>query len=169
MNNLENLVAAMIPGGIEMQEKAGQLREASKQTLPQVCPKEHFERLGFGFHEKVDKIFYRCTFPKGWTKRPTEHSMWTDLVDPQGVVRGKIFFKAAFYDYRAHAHLLWRYEPTKDWDDEASPWTVWDLKTSSSIFTPTARDYEGSREECLRWLEENKPHHLDPLAYWDDL
>lgn len=110
--DFSNAIVASTPGGIEAQEKEGQMNQAERQTLPkdmQGCTKKDFEALGFKFVGESEKIFWECEFPKGWTKRPTSHSMWSDLLDDKGRKRGGIFFKAAFYDFNAHIGLNSRY------------------------------------------------------------
>ena len=107
--DMENFAAAATPGGIEQQEKAGQIEQSFKETLPAdiLCgTRADFEALGFVFGEPTsDPLFVNVTFPKGWRKQPTEHSMWTNIVDGEGKIRGRIFYKAAFYDRSAHVGL----------------------------------------------------------------
>lgn len=107
----KNIAAAAVPGGIEAQEMAGQMDQAAKETLPVDLKPDRraFERLGFEFGGVVEGIFLGAKFPPGWSKKPTGHSMWTDLVDGQGRKRGGIFYKAAFYDRSAYAHLVPRF------------------------------------------------------------
>jgi len=90
---------------IENQEKRGQTSFVASEMLPIRCPRVELEALGFVFGKEVDALFIECQFPPGWTKRPTDHSMWSELVDPAGNVRGSIFYKAAFYDRDAFMHL----------------------------------------------------------------
>lgn len=110
--DLKNASVALTPGGIERQEKASQIEQSFLETLPVEmlgCTNRDFEVLGFKFIKRTDKIFWKCEFPKGWRKRAGAHSMWSDLLDDKGRVRGNIFFKAAFYDYKAHVRLTCRY------------------------------------------------------------
>ena len=103
--DINNFMVAATPGGIEAQEAEGQKCFVSDETLPIECPREELEALGFQFGDKVDSLFVACRFPNGWSKRPTDHSMWSELIDPEGTVRGSIFYKAAFYDRRAFMRL----------------------------------------------------------------
>lgn len=48
-----------------------------------------------------DPLFRVATLPPGWSIKPTDHSMWSDLCDDTGRKRAAIFYKAAFYDRRA--------------------------------------------------------------------
>ncbi len=120
--DIPNFIAATTPGGIEAQEKAGQVAQAKLQTLPlngtsKPEEREAFEAIGFKF--KLDRtaaqtqgrgeIFVAVEFPPGWSKRPTDHDMWTELIDDKGRVRGSIFYKAAFYDRSAHVFLRPRF------------------------------------------------------------
>lgn len=107
--DLQNFVAATTPGGIEAQERRGQAEQAKSETLPikgtDGDNRKTFEALGFVFGSKVDALFVNVTFPPGWRKNPTDHSMWTELLDDKGNKRAMIFYKAAFYDRHAEVHL----------------------------------------------------------------
>ena len=107
----ENFLAAATPGGIEAQEKQGQVDQAFAETLPRELRGQDdlFQRAGFVLGEPVDDIFRQAAFPAGWRKKLTDHSMWTEIVDGQGRKRGLIFYKAAFYDRSAHAFLSTRF------------------------------------------------------------
>lgn len=110
--DLSNAAVALKPGGIEAQEKAGQIEQSLQDTLPidmHGCSQADFEKLGFKFLNKIDRLFWQCEFPKGWRKKPTDHSMWSDLLDDKGRKRAGIFFKAAFYDRDAFIGLTPRY------------------------------------------------------------
>lgn len=88
------------------QEADGQQSFVSSTTLPtDLCGKEILEAAGVKFLGVVedDDIFQYVELPDGWKKVPTDHSMWSNLVDEQGRVRASIFYKAAFYDRNAHA------------------------------------------------------------------
>ena len=111
--DIENGLIAATPGGIEAQEARGQTILCSNELLPKKMyniKREEMESLGFRFHDTPndDPLFVHVSLPEGWTKRPTEHSMWSELVDQEGKVRAKIFYKAAFYDRRAD--LSWEQE-----------------------------------------------------------
>lgn len=53
-----------------------------------------------------DDLFEHVALPEGWRLVPTGHSMWSDLIDERGTVRAKVFYKAAFYDRRAHIDVV---------------------------------------------------------------
>ena len=188
-----NAVVAMTPGGIEAQEKAGQLDQAERNTLPvelgskyQGTPAEHrkpWEALGFKFTDRiVDGIFVEVTFPKGWKKRPTDHSMWSEIIDDKGRVRGMIFYKAAFYDRSAHAHLSPRFGITNDYEKPLATVSVKDAcgEVEFKVSGLEHPDWRGDRSEadrrqakqdearqtCLTFLKTNYPDFENPCAYW---
>ncbi len=91
------------PGAIEAQEARGQKELVMSDVLPVECDKSfqaELEAAGvkFGAQVQGDDLFREVTLPKGWVKRATDHSMWSELVDDKGTVRAMIFYKAAFYD-----------------------------------------------------------------------
>lgn len=119
--DLPNALAAASPGGIEAQEAQGQRDLCSSGRIPiKIHATQEFiktlkandakdksagqlqlESLGIKILGKADNLFYNVELPKGWAIKPTDHSMWSDLVDDQGIVRASIFYKAAFYDMDA--------------------------------------------------------------------
>lgn len=105
LGNKEDFIAATTPGGIEAQEARGQKDFVTAETLPINCPKKELEDFGFVFGTAVDDLFIQASFPKGWKKKATNHSMWSDLIDESGRKRASIFYKAAFYDRHAYLYL----------------------------------------------------------------
>ena len=95
---------------IERQEARGQQSFVASETLPtDMSPedKQALDAAGVEFLGVVedDPIFQYAKLPEGWEKRRTDHSMWSDLVDSDGEVVARIFYKAAFYDRSAHLYL----------------------------------------------------------------
>lgn len=102
-----NFLAASTPGGIEAQEKAGQGKLVASTDMPlDLNPnKDAFEAVGFTFGEKIDDVFQEATLPKGWTRKATDHDMWSEILDENGGKRVSVFYNAAFYHRSAHAVL----------------------------------------------------------------
>jgi hypothetical protein len=181
--DMENFMAAAVPGGIEAQEAQGQKDFVASETLPTECPREKLESLGFVFGEAADDIFTYVQFPEGWSKVPTDHSMWSDLVDDQGRKRGGIFYKAAFYDRNAHMSLDRKitisptYEHHNGYVENGIQWFVTDGENIlyEAELVMVKKKYEGdywdlddaSEKEVRAWVEENYPNYNDPMAYWD--
>jgi len=180
----ENFIAASTPGGIEAQEKRGQMEQAEKQTLPIDLQgrQKDFEKTGFVFGQKIDSLFQEVAFPTGWSKKPTEHDMWTDIIDDKGHKRGSIFYKAAFYDRCAHASLSQRFSVCVDYESELQDCYVSDelglvKKRITGCRKPDWSKPEEARARCgkrdsqcdkLRaWLDENYPDWKDAVAYWN--
>jgi len=92
------------PRAIENQEKQGQNELVNSSQLPVDCQgKDILEQAGVKFGEPIpdDPLFCVAELPAGWSKRATNHAMWSELIDDKGAVRAEIFYKAAFYDRRA--------------------------------------------------------------------
>ncbi len=96
----ENFIAASTPGGIEAQEVAGQIAFVANETLPKDGI-ECVKAMGVKVLDAADDLFVNVQLPDGWRKKPTDHSMWSELLDDKGVKRAAIFYKAAFYDRSA--------------------------------------------------------------------
>ncbi len=95
---------------IESQEAQGQIELVNSDLLPtEVFGKgrETLEKAGVVFGEPLatDPMFSPVELPFGWKKVPTNHSMWSNLVDDKGNVVAGIFYKAAFYDRRAFVRV----------------------------------------------------------------
>ena len=67
-----------------------------------------YEDLGFKFLGPVegDDLFQYVTLPDGWKREGSDHDTWSYIVDADGANRVRVFYKAAFYDRRAHASLI---------------------------------------------------------------
>lgn len=186
--NADNFAATMTHGGIEAQEAAGQVMFVNSETLPKSmlgrCTRETLEAMGIVFHKEADDLFVHVTLPTGWKKRATNHSMHSDLLDNKGRVRAGIFYKAAFYDRRAHISLKTRYRVNGyfscDKDGNRS-----DPETISSHYATVVmdgeteihragiwahKDYDEStrlEKTAIEWLSNKYSEHNNPLAYWD--
>ncbi len=66
-----------------------------------------WEAIGvkLGDKAKGDDLFRFAEIPKGWKIVPTNHALWSDLVDAESKVRARIFYKYAFYDRQARIFL----------------------------------------------------------------
>jgi len=194
--DMENFIAATTPGGIEAQERRGQFEQSTLERLPvkgtsSEEDRRMFESLGFKF--KLDRtaaqsrgrgeIFVEVEFPKGWRKKPADHSMWSELVDDKGRKRGAIFYKAAFYDRSARVHLERRFGVTSDYGKpmetifvsdacglvkqmcppmDAAEWK--DRETA----TKRSDALDEARKHLSDWLDANYPDWKSPLAYWEE-
>jgi len=103
----EDWVLGRNPQAIEDQEARGQKELAESDVLPALWKGGIGAELmakGVVFGERVpgDQIFCYATLPPGWSIKPHEdHTMWSDLIDENGVAQVSIFYKAAFYDRSA--------------------------------------------------------------------
>lgn len=107
---------------IEAQERQGQAQLAKSTTIPtrlNGCTEDQLRALGFELGPVPttgDTLFRPALLPQGWKIVPTDHSMWSDLVDSRGFVRGSMFYKAAFYDRGAHLGLSVRLHIREDYE-----------------------------------------------------
>lgn len=188
-NPLEFLARAFVDGTSEAimgQEAEGQQSFVTSTTLPTRIQtengKEIMESWGFVFGDVVenDDIFQYAALPEGWSKKPTEHSMWSELIDEQGRKRGSVFYKAAFYDRSAHMGLSRRYSYTQNYEaqetDNARVGTVTDLGVTIYETEPLPYkdkngeeiwdNYDKVNAMAVAWLDEHYPDWKDPTAYW---
>lgn len=176
--DMSNFIAASTPGGIERQEKQGQIDQSFRETLPidgTLKDRPVWEALGFVFGENADDLFVNVKFPEGWKKVTTDHSMWTNLVDGKGRKRAGIFYKAAFYDRSSHIRLERRfsYDPYRRSEDKPGLWECWVIdcgKPSKLIGECAERNYQecdSLRGKALEWLKANYPEYENVAAYWD--
>jgi len=184
--DLDNLHVALTPGGIEAQEAGGQRDFVMSEVLPKecnFCDRKQLEQMGIVFGEESDDLFINVQLPDGWKKIPTDHSMWSKLVDEQGRERARIFYKAAFYDRKAYISLSrrfsYRVRPVSDnnanfdtvsrvgivMDCEEEIWHTDAIEPSDELKSYRVRDILYAA--CQEWLEERRPEYENPLAYWD--
>jgi hypothetical protein len=113
-----HLLALVNPNIIYFQEAHGQQQLVNSEQLPTKINHPHglsmvevYKKLGFevGIEDKNDPLFIECKMPEGWKIKPTEHSMWSDLIDNNGSTRASIFYKAAFYDRDAFINFETRF------------------------------------------------------------
>ena len=182
--DLLNAVIASQANGIEMQEKAGQQEIVKLQRLPREGMHKYkyiLEEIGFVVGKIVDEIFVECQFPEGWRLEATDHDMWSNLLDNKGRLRGKVFYKAAFYDRRASFNLVPRFQvheyvptPSSYISSAEKNRCCVAIKSGGSIIQ-TFGEYESTdfnlsnelANQARKWLEENYPDHEDLTAYWD--
>ncbi len=176
--DVENFFVAITQGGIEAQESGGQLDFVKSQTLPIYCPKEDLESLGFVFEGTVDDLFVNVKFPEGWTIRPTDHSMWSELIDQRANARASIFYKPAFYDSHAQMNLNKAITLTRNYElDKALQFLV--MHGKEVLFsTDIVHDIKEYSDEywaeeirlktiATDWMNKNYPDNNNVMAYWD--
>lgn len=178
------------PRAIEDQEARGQEELVDSDQLPAKINEygrntsaiSQYKKWGVKVvgEESDDNLFVDVILPEGWEKRPTDHSMWSELYDDKGRVRASIFYKAAFYDRDAFININKRYYWSSDYkDDNTISHFVFDNGTGERLFeTETVeKDYykteEGTRRnedlqnQCKKFLKKNFRKHEDVNAYWD--
>jgi hypothetical protein len=167
------------PRGIEAQEARGQQEVANTDTLPKDMGgnEKALKDMGFKIEGPVpgDNLFVYATLPPGWKKKPTDHDLYTDLVDDKGRVRGSIGYKAAFYDRWANLSMKRRIQLSVDYDNKTAGVAL--VKAGDTLLFKTkehksdkkmAYDLrEDARAEAVAWLKKYFPDYDSPAAYWD--
>lgn len=166
---------------ITRQERDGQRELCASSLLPAQAnfPKnswEILERWGVQVLGPVDgdPLFRRVLLPQGWKLQETEHSMWSKLLDERGRERAAIFYKAAFYDRKAHLNVKRAVEVSRDWND--GPYSYFVKVAGVEVFRgPEISETGDERRERDRgaqaladaYVTEHYPNHEDFTAYWD--
>lgn len=126
---------------IERQESHGQQEFVHSEQFPAKAPIADLEALGFRFGpvDERDPLFRPAILPAGWTREGSDHAMWSYVLDDKRRRRVAIFYKAAFYDRDAFAHLV---HPTAHLDeliygDDVPTAVVLDERLTEQV----ARDY----------------------------
>lgn len=178
---------------IENQEVRGQKAVVTSTTLPiDGSMTEAAKASPIQWGDRKDALFREAILPPGWKKLPTDHAMWSKLVDEKGRGRAMIFYKSAFYDTSAHiefnrrfriayAHVErdannnWLYEIYNIEDLGLGPNLVvihavrFDYPERSSVDGETWCELlEAGRKAAATWLLEHYPNCDDPNAYWDE-
>lgn len=185
--DIENAIMASTLGGIEAQEKRGQQQLLESALMPRIQmeygeldSRTSLERLGFVILGEADDLFYNTQLPAGWKRQGTSHSMHSNVLDAEGRERVNIFYKAAFYDRRAHLWVVGRYkpsyEPVNGWDNidykaEANPWVALASDGGREIWRSEVLHLSASSDAskvAREWLDSHFPQWQDPFAYWDD-
>lgn len=101
-------LAGRNPAAIEAQEARGQAELARSGLLPTKvvgATEDDLRADGIALGDPLedDPLFRPATLPDGWAVRPDPgHAMWSEVIDDADRPRWLIFYKAAFYDRRAH-------------------------------------------------------------------
>jgi hypothetical protein len=191
------LAMATVMGGpraIEAMEAVGQQELVMADVLPlQMGPgfggkaisqaaRAPYEKMGFVFGDLVegDDLFVHAKLPDGWKKQADpNHSMWSNVVDDKGRKRVAIFYKAAFYDRKAHMTIEPRYNLRNlAWSEDGMTrlkgvvgHVVVDNATGSEMLRselPVGEDAypDPNYDACMKWLEAITPRYTDP-SHWD--
>lgn len=180
-----------IGGGVERQEKRGQQQLVCSDVIPTECKTSDDDlwTLGFTLGNPVggDDLFRSASLPAGWSKKESDHAMWSYIVDAKGRTRFSVLYKAAFYDRKAHMSISRRYHVEQDYDArnrnklafrivdagvEIHRIEVDATEPADHNDRPAVTAYyalnDSIENQADAWLASHKPKHADPLAYWND-
>lgn len=180
-NPLAMLCEAVLFGGsnaIEMSEQCGQDELVNSTALPSQLLHAHegtAELLlswGFEFGEPFedDKLFRPANLPDGWSKQASDHAMWSHVVDDRGRKRVAVFYKAAFYDRKAHMRVEPRYrvdyaDPPDGCDYHKK---LTDSKTGEVLFECKGSYHAGDHSDKIdEFASEHLPQDWRHPKHWD--
>lgn len=182
------LVALPADGaGILAQEHQGQQDIVNSDVLPtdinfdrDGSQREALEAAGVKFLDVVDDdpLFRYVQFPQGWKRIGSDHDMWSYVADENGRQRIAVFYKAAFYDRKAHMSTNRRFFYSTDYNepyysgDYNDPVHAVALEYSCDgkeriIWRAEAAEYGIARDLGKAWLDSHFPNWNDYSAYWD--
>lgn len=164
-------------------------RYSIQKANNKVYVRKQYEAMGIKVLDEYDDLFYSVEVPEGWEIKPTDHSMWNEVIDDKGRKRASFFYKGAFYDRSAFINFEHRYSfsvmPFDFYESNASyeerkfkPWTVWitdcgkRIKELDSIQADNDKEFynidETLRKRGIDYLNENYPLWEDINAYWSE-
>lgn len=174
---------------VENMEKKGQ-QQVIRDTMVarKMWPsKEHFEQLGFIFEDiPGDDVLCYATLPKGWSIKETDHSMWNDIIDENGMIRVEMLYKDSFYDRKARMNLICRYRIcsrylyTNDYstreiyfgNDIEKIFVAGQATISKNASEEEANNYDNQVEKLTdiakQYADENYPDWENVHAYWEN-
>lgn len=150
--------------------------------------KQQYARMGIQIISEYDELFFNVELPARWVIKPTDHSMWNDVIDDKGRKRISFFYKSAPWDYDAFCNFSRRYgydiEPFDEYESDATyeqrkfkPWKLWvtdcggKIKLLKEITPKTQQEYLNKddvfRNIARQYMTENYPLWEDINAYWD--
>lgn len=164
---------------MEWEEKLNIERENNKKWT-----KEQYEKMGIKIINENDNLFFNVTLPDGWKVKPTDHSMWNEVIDNNDRRRISFFYKGAFYDRKAFSNFEKRYtysEMPFDYyktdatyeERKSKEWYGIVYDCGKEIFRTKSivnKDYfdKSLNRQCIEYLKENYPNWQDINAYWND-
>ena len=123
LSSAAKLAIGAAAGGVIEQEKQGQRELVASSQLPVDGllgdKRPRWEALGVKILDdgvSDDPLFCHVELPAGWRKVPTEHPLWTNLVNQDGEIVATIRYKAAFYD--RYADISLKVNPTASAEPE---------------------------------------------------
>lgn len=137
------------------QESQGQVELVNSTSLPtEMGDRTAYEAVGFVFGDPIpgDELFTAATLPAGWKKESTDHALWSSVVDQLGRKRVLVFYKAAFYDRKAHMSLSTVYSYANDCLENGR--------------TPVLDDAWSTRETYTEALDAIAEQHDERAAEW---
>ena len=167
-----------------MNKKIGSIEEHDSVIMPvEMHPsRKDWEDLGFAFNNiPGDDVLCAATLPKGWSIKPTDQPLWSDIVDENGITRGDMCYRASTYDRDAHMKLWHRYSIRREIIGKETE--IFFGNTTEKLFVAGRAiiDFDSSKEDIQKqfdrinelimlakdFADENYPDWENVHAYWD--
>lgn len=140
------------------QEAAGQRQLVNSDRLPSEAKGDRgeWEALGFRFGDPDpdDPMFMPATLPDGWKRVPSDHDMWSHVIDQHGRKRVSVFYKAAFYDRSAFMRLDTLHQYTWEHVEHGAPLVITDeWATGPAVIAAMREHVAENRKEAGEFRE----------------
>ncbi len=185
-DGFEILIRAMMgeKNVVDHVEAEGQARAvASTMMAKEMEPsREEWEKLGFTFTDiPGDEVLCEASLPEGWSMEETDHPMWINIVDQNGMKRGSMFYKAVFYDRVARMSLHCRYGAFSDYSADGSIVEIYfgSSDAQEKLFvagklnrSTLSKEFFKEQDRLLavaeKFGDKNYPDWRNINAYWDN-
>ena len=182
---IEVLQAWLDSGGLPVEDHGRAQYQIERLREDIECARV-WKAMGVEFGDAVDPLFRTAVLPHGWKLKPTDHAMWSKLVDERGRTRASMFYKAAFYDRDAFIHFERRFSIRRDYSCDRSTIRYVVRDGEQEIFAPPAQHLTQPKSHtkvyydkceaierhlasrCEAWLVQRYPNYADPADHWDD-
>ncbi len=148
---------------IEAMETEGQQQLVHSDRMPTRLDREAFEAVGFTFGDPDpgDPLFMPATMPPGWKREGSGHAMWSYIRDEHGRRRVGIFYKAAYYDRDAFAHLNSLETYVREVVSEGGQFVFDDTWATPATVTAALTSL---RDDAVAKVAEFREYHMDDSA-----
>lgn len=174
---LLNLLEAMSDGPsryITNMEARGQRQFVASTMLPSEVlhgTEDDLTSIGvkLGPVDESDPMFREATLPDGWVKEASDHDMWSYVKDEHGRTRLRIFYKAAFYDRRAHVSVSTPYSYANEVMDGSATLILDDTWATREAMTEAVSKLRENAVENSRYQRDDDTYYTDQIARCDAL
>ncbi len=124
--------------------------------------------------EDDSKLFRHATLPPGWTKKPTDHYMYSDLLDEKGRKRAVVGYKGAMWDRWAAIYPVSRFDIQRVYHPRKPAPPPREIKTGKKRFVQyTEKEIHDQQKIAHRNMDMyghwHAPDFLVRTGYWEEI